>query len=60
MVTGSDDFGDGYGDYDEDEDEYYWPEGWYELIDNWEDYSAVRIHYDVTHWTPLPDGPEED
>jgi hypothetical protein len=59
MVTGQDDFGDEYGDYDEDEDEYYWTEGWYELIDNWDAYRAVRINCEVTHWMPLPDGPEE-
>jgi len=46
------------GEYDEKTDNYYWPEGWYEQIDNWDDYSAVRIYQGkVTHWMPLPAGP---
>lgn len=47
-------------DYDEETDQYYYPEGWWELIDNWEDYSMVVIHEgNPTHWTPLPPPPEE-
>ena len=41
-------------DYDELTDEYYWPEGWYEKIDNWGDFSSVRIvEGTVTHWVDL-------
>lgn len=45
-------------DYDEETDEYYWPEGWWEVIKNWDDYSCVAIADFVTHWTPLPEPPE--
>ena len=46
------------GVYDEDTDTFYDPEGWYERIDNWGDYSAVGVcEGDVTHWMPLPDAP---
>lgn len=46
-------------DYNEDTDEYYFPEGWWEVIKNWDDYSCVAIEDKVTHWMPLPKGPEE-
>ncbi len=35
----------------------YTIEGWYEQIDNWDEYSGIRIHHEVTHWTPLPGAP---
>ena len=42
-------------DYDEKTDTYYCPEGWYELIDNWGDYSSVRIvEGAVDSWLPIP------
>ena len=45
-------------EYDEDADCYYDPEGWYEQIDNWDDYSAVAVYQgEITHWMPLPDAP---
>ena len=45
-------------EYDEASDTFYDPEGWYEQIDNWDDYSAVAVHQgDITHWMPLPDPP---
>lgn len=29
--------------------------GWYECIDNWDDYTCVAIHEGApTHWMPLP------
>lgn len=32
--------------------------GWYECIDNWDDYSQVAIHEgEPTHWMPLPAPP---
>ena len=46
------------GEYDEASDCYYDPEGWYEQIDNWPDYSAVAVHAgEITHWMPLPAPP---
>lgn len=34
--------------------------GWYECIDNWDDYSQVAIHEgEPTHWMPLPAPPSE-
>lgn len=52
-------------EYNEEEDEYYMPEGWWEVIKNWDDYSCVAIADHVTHWMPLPkpykmDGKEKD
>ena len=44
-------------DYDEATDKYYIPEGWYECISNWDDYSSVKIQGIVTHWMPLPPAP---
>ena len=48
-----------YGLYDEETDDYYIPEGW------WEDRQFTPddvynnpIDCAVTHWRPLPDGPE--
>ena len=46
-------------EYDEDTDEYYMPEGWWEVIKNWDDYSCVAIADFVTHWMPLPQPPKE-
>jgi hypothetical protein len=48
---------DDFAEYDEENDEYYWPEGWYESIENWDEYGAVFINDAVTHWQPLPNGP---
>lgn len=47
-------------DYNEDTDEYYFPEGWWEVIKNWDDYSCVAIEDKVTHWMPLPAPPKEE
>jgi len=42
-------------DYNEDEDEYYCPAGWYENIENWNDYSGVNVCEGViTHWQSKP------
>lgn len=46
------------GIYNEADDTCYWPEGWYEQIDNWDAYSAVMVNHEITHWTPLPFPPE--
>lgn len=47
-------------DYDEETDEYYFPEGWWEVIKNWDDYSCVAVEDAVTHWMPLPQPPKEE
>jgi len=47
-----------YGEYDETTDTYYWAAGWYECIDNWDDYSHVAVSEGaVTHWMQMPDAP---
>jgi hypothetical protein len=49
---------DDFAEYDEESDEYYWPEGWYEVIENWDVYGAVFVNEGkITHWRPLPPGP---
>ena len=51
----SDNYDGDFLEYDEDSDTYYWPEGWYEVIENCDDYGSVTIHEgEVTHWRPLP------
>lgn len=33
--------------------------GWYECIDNWDDYTEVAIHEgEPSHWMPLPAPPQ--
>lgn len=44
-------------EYSEEKDEYFTPEGWYEIIDNWDEFSHVSINYIPTHWMPLPPEP---
>ena len=47
------------GEYDEATDTYYDPEGWYEQIDNWDDYSGLAVYQgEITHWMPIPEPPE--
>lgn len=53
---GYDDFD---ADYDEETDTYYYPEGWWEKIHNWDEYSNVAIADFVTHWMPLPEPQKE-
>ena len=44
--------------YDEDDDAYYIPEGWYEQQCNWENYSSISVHEgEVDLWMPLPNVP---
>ena len=39
-------------------DEDYWPEGWYEQIENWEDLGWVNVYEgEVAYWQPLPKWP---
>ena len=46
-------------EYNEETDEYYLHEGWYECINNWDDYSSIAIDDKVTHWMPLPEPPKK-
>lgn len=47
------------GVYDEESDTYYWEEGWYEAIDNWDEFAYITVSGGkVTHWMPLPTPPE--
>jgi len=51
----SDVYDDDFLEYDEESDTFYWPEAWYEEIENWDDYGSVKINEgEVTHWQPLP------
>ena len=43
-------------DYDEN-DIPYCPEGWYEQVDNYDDYAEFYMERNITHWTPLPSPP---
>jgi len=43
----------------EENDLEYLKAGWYEMIDNWGEYSSVHVSEGpVTHWTPLPALPD--
>lgn len=45
-------------EYSEQMDCYYLLEGWYECIDNWDDYTRVAVNEGpITHWMPLPAAP---
>ena len=51
---------DAYDEYDEEKDTYYLKQGWYECIDNWEEWSSIFIHEgEITHWMPLPEPPND-
>jgi hypothetical protein len=45
-------------EYNEETDGYYLHEGWYEEINNWDEYSSIAIDDTVTHWMPLPEAPK--
>lgn len=46
------------GEYDEEADMYFDPEGWYEQMDNWEEYTALAVtEGEITHWQRLPPHP---
>lgn len=48
------DDGDGWCEYDEANDRFCLPEGWYECIENWDDYSYVHMNgVSPTHFIPL-------
>lgn len=61
MLRENSDYGWDYeccSEYSEEDDDYFVNPGWYERIHNWDDYSAVGIADEVTHWMPLPELPE--
>lgn len=48
----------GCHEYDEATDTFYLIEGWWEVINNWGDYSQVFVNEGkVDHWMPLPAAP---
>jgi len=49
-----------WGEYDEETDTYWTPEGWYECIDNWDEFSSIAVgEGEITHWMPLPLAPDD-
>lgn len=54
--NGEDDSSD---EYCEDDETYYYCEGWYEQQDNWNDYAFINVHEGkVTHWQNKPESPK--
>ncbi len=48
-------------EYSERDDCYYLLHGWYESIDNWDEYYRIAVNEgNPTHWQPLPPPPEQD
>lgn len=46
--------------YNEQDDMFYDPPGWYEQMDNWDEYSGIVIHEGTpSHWCDLPEAPED-
>lgn len=47
-----------FTEYNDEDDKFYWPEGWYEAIENWDDFGWVKVNEgDVIYWQPLPKWP---
>ena len=52
------DEGDDFLEYDEEGDKYYWPEGWYEAIENWDELGWAKVYEgEIVYWQPLPKWP---
>ena len=50
-----------YDEYSEEKDAYFIREGWYEQIDNWDDYIEVHIcNGTPDKWQPLPKPPQTE
>ncbi|ATW62737.1 hypothetical protein SCBWM1_gp53 [Synechococcus phage S-CBWM1] len=51
-------------DNNEELDKFFLPEGWYEQVDNWDDWDDLgSLQIDegiVTHWMPLPKSPLQE
>lgn len=47
-------------EYMEEHDCYYLREGWYECVDNWEEFSSITLEPEnkPTHWMELPKRPD--
>jgi hypothetical protein len=45
-------------DYDEEHDCWFYKEGWYELVDNWDEFYFIPATPGkvVTHWMSIPKG----
>ena len=49
---------DDFTEYDEVTDKFYWPEGWYEVIEYWDDLGYAKVNEgEVVYWQPLPKWP---
>jgi hypothetical protein len=49
---------DNYTEYSEDYDEFFLREGWYECVDNWDEYNSIHVcQYEVVDWRELPKVP---
>lgn len=47
-------------EYADEADEYFLCRVWYEVIDNWDEWSSIAVNEGtVTHWMPLPAAPGE-
>ena len=44
------------GEYCAAKDAFYWPAGWYEMIENWDNYTHVAMDAPIK-WRPLPAPP---
>lgn len=52
---------DDFTEYDEEDGKFYWPEGWYEAIENWHDLGWIHVEEgEVVYWQPLPKWPAHD
>lgn len=48
----------GVYEYDEANDRYTYTQGWWEMIDNWDDFAFVMVHEGQPDmWQPLPTPP---
>nr|WP_298658549.1 DUF551 domain-containing protein [uncultured Flavobacterium sp.] len=52
---------DDVSEYIEDADQFFFKEGWYERIENWDEYTHLTVSKgEITHWMPLPEPPTKD
>jgi hypothetical protein len=51
---------DDFLEYDEEQDAFYWREGWYEAIENWENLGWIKVDEgEVVYWQSLPKWPAQ-